>query len=205
MESERATKKPNIYEKLQECRADLSKTKFTKSGHNTFSNYKYFELGDFLPIVNQLFKDNRLSSEFNLYDKMAILKIIDIDDLKSQIVFKVPIAEAKINGSSPIQALGGQITYLRRYLYINALEIAENDMVNPTGPTNQNNYAEKTLEEINLMTELEKVIIDYNINRETIYHKFNVDSLSDLNEKQLNEAIKTIREWKQKKEGKYYE
>lgn len=61
---------------------------------------------------------------------------------------------------------------------------------------------EKSLEELNLLTDLEKIIIECSIDRETIYQKYKVNSLSDLNEKQLNEAINTIREWKQKKEGK---
>ena len=38
----------------------------------------------------------------------------------------------EIKGSNAIQNLGGSNTYLRRYLYLNALEIVENDMYDAT-------------------------------------------------------------------------
>ena len=128
----------SVYEKLQKCRVLLGDKKITKSGKNSYSKYEYFELKDFLPIVNKLFEENKLTSIFNLNKEEATLKIINIENISDEIIFSVPVADAQIAGCSPVQALGGQITYLRRYLYINALEIAENDMQNKEKPVEKN-------------------------------------------------------------------
>lgn len=182
-------KKVNIYEKLQKCRYELSKKKLTKSGHNKFSNYKYFELGDFLPAVNELFYQNGLSSEFNLYDKVAILKIIDVDDNKQEIIYKIPVADAPIKGSTPIQALGGQITYLRRYLYINALEIAESDIID-----GQENTMSKEEEELILiyMDKMNKLILETDTNREEMLNHFKVKSDGEMTLQQLKQAVNIL-------------
>lgn len=188
-------KKLNIYEKLQKCRMELNKKKLTKSGHNKYSDYKYFELSDFLPTVNELFFQNKLSSEFNIYDKVAILKIIDTEDNKSQIVFKIPVADVNIKGSSPIQALGGQLTYLRRYLYINALEIAENDMVDSQSGKISDEEKELTLIYMCKMKDLvAKTGTDYT---ELLNH-FKVKSDTELNLKQLKVALAILEKKMQK-------
>lgn len=188
-------KKLNIYQKLQKCRAELSKEKLTKSGENKFSNYKYFELGDFLPKVNKLFFENGLASEFNLYEKIAKLRVIDSEDPTSQIIFTVPVAEANIKGTSPIQILGGQITYLRRYLYINALEIAESDMVNPQ---NQNVSEEEQELKMIYMSKMSNLMLETSTDYEEIYKYFKVQSDSDMNLKQLKEAVEVLKKKKAK-------
>lgn len=188
-------KKLNIYQKLQKCRAELSKEKLTKSGENKFSNYKYFELGDFLPKVNKLFFENGLASEFNLYEKIAKLRVIDSEDPTSQIIFTVPVAEANIKGTSPIQVLGGQITYLRRYLYINALEIAESDMVNPQ---NQNVSEEEQELKMIYMSKMSNLMLETSTDYEEIYKYFKVQSDSDMNLKQLKEAVEVLKKKKAK-------
>ena len=122
--------KLNVYQKLQKCRTELQKKNLKKSGSNKFAGFNYFELSDFLPTVNDLFYENGLCSMFNLHQETetASLEIINVDNLEDRIVFEAPVAEANIKGCTPIQSLGGQITYLRRYLYMNALEIVESDM-----------------------------------------------------------------------------
>ena len=192
-------KKLNIYQKLQKCRAELSKEKLTKSGENKFSNYKYFELGDFLPKVNKLFFENGLASEFNLYEKIAKLRVIDSEDPTSQIIFTVPVAEANIKGTSPIQVLGGQITYLRRYLYINALEIAESDMVNPQ---NQNVSEEEQELKMIYMSKMSNLMLETSTDYEEIYKYFKVQSDSDMNLKQLKEAVEVLKKKKAKETSK---
>ena len=42
--------RPNIYQKLLNARLVLQDTELKKSGNNKFAGYKYFELGDFLPV-----------------------------------------------------------------------------------------------------------------------------------------------------------
>ncbi len=47
--------KMGVYKKLMQARLELQETNLTKSGHNKFAGYKYFELGDFcLPFKRYL-------------------------------------------------------------------------------------------------------------------------------------------------------
>ena len=122
--------KKNVYQKLQQCRTELQQKDLKKSGENKFAGFKYFELADFLPVINTLFYEIGLSSTFNINEEenIATLTIINTDNVEETIVFQTPLAEANIKGCAPIQSLGGVHTYLRRYLYMNALEIVESDM-----------------------------------------------------------------------------
>ena len=120
-----------IYEKLQQARVRLQEMNLTKSGKNAFANSKYFELADFLPAVNKIFLELHLCSNFSIADNLATLQIIDFED-NSTITFTSPVETLDLKGCNKIQALGGIHTYLKRYLYVNALEIVENDMFDAT-------------------------------------------------------------------------
>jgi hypothetical protein len=115
-----------IEEKLQKCRVELQDKKLKKSGENKFAKFKYFELSDFLPTVNKMFADNKIFSNFSIQGDIATLTITDCEDKTSQ-TFTSNIADADVKGCTAIQSLGAVHTYLKRYLYLNALEIVEND------------------------------------------------------------------------------
>ena len=117
-----------IYEKLQKARIELQSKNLKKSGKNKFSGFSYYELADFLPQVNQIFYDLKLCSNFSIKDNTAILIVTDWED-NTQQIFTSPIEELELKGCTKIQALGGIHTYMKRYLYINALEIVEADML----------------------------------------------------------------------------
>lgn len=122
-----------LFKALQLARTKLQGKKLNKSGYNKHSNFYYYELRDFLPAVNEIFLELGLYSEFNLYPDKAILTIYcygsDINDIYST-MFSMPIVEAKdMQLLRGMQALGGINTYAKRYLYQNALEIAENDLI----------------------------------------------------------------------------
>lgn len=143
--------KSNIYKKIQDMRVELQSMKLKKSGKNTYSNFTYYELKDFLPIINELGKKHGVYSKFNIYrnngDEKAVLLLRDIDSPDSVDVFESPTAEAFIgqkrnkqtgeiikgSGADPIQNLGGKHKYMRRYLWMNAMEIEENDIVDAQG------------------------------------------------------------------------
>lgn len=120
--------KLNLYQKIALLREKLIGTKLKKSGRNTFSNYDYFELQDFIPTVISLEKELDLLSVFSMSEEKAVLSIIDTET-KDQLIFETPKADAQGKGQLPIQALGSQHTYLRRYLYINYLSLSESDGV----------------------------------------------------------------------------
>ena len=149
----------NIYEKLQKARIMLQEMKLKKSGKNSYAGFNYYELSDFLPHVNKIFFELSLFSKFDLLEDKATLTIIDTEkDSLSTIVFETNKTEAILKGTTAIQQLGATHTYLKRYLYLNALEIIENDFVDATiDKGKQTNKKEATFESIiNYITKHEK-------------------------------------------------
>jgi hypothetical protein len=158
------TNKLNVYQKLQKVRVALLKKNLKKSGQNTYSKFSYYELGDFLPQLNELNDEAGLATRFYITDKVAVLEIIDSEKPEDIIKFSSPTAEVEIGlrkdgtgGAEPIQNLGGKITYMRRYLLMIAFEIVESDYVDrqkqegkelPEKYVNKI-YACKDLEELN--------------------------------------------------------
>lgn len=129
----------NVYEKLQEARVKLQNQKIKKSGKNNYSGFTYFEIADFIPHVNQIFLELKLCSNFSIKENIAYLEIINAEKIDETTVFTMPTTSLELKGCSAIQALGGVNTYCRRYLYLNALEIAESDMLD----ANAGNIEEK--------------------------------------------------------------
>jgi hypothetical protein len=128
----------NVYEKLAEARVKLQSVKLTKTGHNKFAGYHYFELGDFLPTVQQIFRDLKLVGIVSYFQDKATLTIMDAEcdepeyiDLH-RIVIQSPMAGAALKGAHDIQNLGAVQTYLRRYLWVTAMEIVEHDQLDAT-------------------------------------------------------------------------
>jgi len=122
-------KPSNVYIKLQQARVALQEKNLKKSGKNNYSGFTYYELADFIPTVNIIFKNLQLCSNFSIKDNEAQLIIINAEKPDEQIIFTMPTATLELKGCTAIQALGGVNTYCRRYLYLNALEIVESDML----------------------------------------------------------------------------
>ena len=121
----------NVYQKLQLARVKLQNVELKKSGHNKFAGYKYFELSDFLPTVNNIFAEIGLSHTLEFTDTLATMQVIDVE--KGGIAkFTCPMATAELKGCHPVQNLGASITYITRYLLVMALAICEHDALDAT-------------------------------------------------------------------------
>ena len=129
-----------VHKKLMEARIALQAAPLKKSGHNKFAGYQYFELGDFLPTINIIFHKLGLCSVISFDKEVATLCITDTED-GSQIVLTAPMAEANLKGCHPIQNLGAVISYIRRYLYVSALEICEHDAIDSSAPLKEEKQA----------------------------------------------------------------
>lgn len=116
-----------VYRKLQAARHELSKTNLKKTGHNKFGGWYYYELGDFIPTVHKLFDAVGLCGVVT-FGEMAMLTIYDTDD-GSSVQFFSPIVYAENSKGQAIQVLGSTHTYLRRYLWLLAMEITESDQI----------------------------------------------------------------------------
>jgi hypothetical protein len=123
----------NVYQKLNKARLELQGTELTKSGHNKFAGYKYFELGDFLPTINRIFDKVGLCGVISFGSELSTLTIVSVDD-GSKIEITSPMADAQLKGCHPIQNLGAVETYTRRYLWVTAMEIVEHDALDSSQP-----------------------------------------------------------------------
>ena len=116
----------SVYIKLNAARDSLQNSRLKKSGQNKFAGYSYFELGDFLPTINNIFNNIGLCGVVSFTSELATLTITDVDD-KSQIVITSPMGSAALKGCHEVQNIGAVETYQRRYLWVTAMEIVEHD------------------------------------------------------------------------------
>jgi hypothetical protein len=154
-----------VYKKLAEARVQLLSVDMKKSGKNKFAGYEYFELGDFLPHTHRIFNDVGLLGVFSFEGANATLTVHDTEGTGS-VAFVSPVVSAHNPKGQQIQDLGSTHTYLRRYLWLMALELTEHDAVDaspqsekppakvekPVENPNHALFVEKTIEWANLLT-----------------------------------------------------
>lgn len=122
----------NIYEKIQCIKKELLEKNLKKSGHNKFAGYTYYELADITPSIIELCNEHKLFTRFSYNKEDAILEIVNIENTEEKVIYTSPMEELELKGCNKIQALGGTETYQRRYLYMSAFDIIENDMFDAT-------------------------------------------------------------------------
>jgi len=130
----------SVHSKLMDARIRLQNTELKKTGHNKFAGYYYFELGDFLPQVQEIFHQVGLCGYISFDTTIATLTVVDFED-NSQITITSPMVEANLKGAHPIQNLGAVETYTRRYLWVSAMEIVEHDALDSSAPIKEEKQA----------------------------------------------------------------
>ena len=133
----------NVYQKLNAARDDFHKTKLKKTGHNKFANYYYFELGDFLIPALQIFNDHGILAVISFGKEIATMEIIDAFNPEDRIIITSPMSTAALKGCHEVQNLGAVQTYLRRYLWVAALEIVEHDALDSSPKLTDEGIAKK--------------------------------------------------------------
>ena len=113
----------SVMKKLQQSRVDWQSKPRKKSGFNKFQNFKYFVLKDILPTVNEIFNKNGLYSQYNLTKDYAELIITD-SSTGDYLTYRIPVQKLD---NPTMQNIGAINTYSKRYLYMNALEIEEDE------------------------------------------------------------------------------
>ena len=113
----------SVMKKLQKSRVDWQSKPRKKSGFNKFQNFKYFVLKDILPTVNEIFNKNGLYSQYNLTKDYAELIITD-SSTGDYLTYRIPVQKLD---NPTMQNIGAINTYSKRYLYMNALEIEEDE------------------------------------------------------------------------------
>jgi ERF superfamily len=121
----------SAHAKLMDARIRLQRMELKKSGENRFAGYKYFELGDFLPQTQLIFLELGLSGIVSFGIDIATLTITDLED-GTVVTITSPMSTAALKGCHEVQNLGAVQTYIRRYLWVAAMEIVEHDALDAT-------------------------------------------------------------------------
>lgn len=121
----------NVHTKLMKARLALQGKTLKKSGKNTFAGYQYFELGDFLPAVQEIFSSLGLCGIVSYSADIAKLTITDTEG-GSSVEITSPMGSAALKGCHEVQNIGAVETYQRRYLWVAAMEIVEHDVLDAT-------------------------------------------------------------------------
>ena len=134
----------NVYQRLLTARAKFLEHGVSKSGKHMELRYKYFELDDIVPIAIGIFTEVGLVPIVSFTDEQAIMTMVNTDNPDETIQFSCPMRYPSENKMvNPVQALGSAQTYLRRYLYMIALDICEPDTIEPTTEKDDNAPAPK--------------------------------------------------------------
>lgn len=181
----------NIHQKLQKCRVELQKADLKKSGENKFSHYTYFELGDFLPKINELMEKHGLIALFHFTLEEAKLTILNTENVEEQIVFSTPIALAELKGCHAIQNIGATQTYARRYLYVMALEIAEGDALDGTEPDEEAILRHKKIDIAKVAT-IKEMIKQTNSDEKIFLNFYKVKKIEDITNGNFPAILKTL-------------
>lgn len=126
----------NVYTKLAQARLKFLQAGASKSGKNLHLEFKYFELEDIVPTATQIFAELNLIHVVKFQDGIAEMIVMDAEDPTDEIQFTLPFREidpivSKTGNvvTNALQALGASVTYLRRYLWMMALDIVEADSI----------------------------------------------------------------------------
>jgi hypothetical protein len=123
----------SVYKKLMQARIALQSREIKKSGFNSFAKYSYMELADFLIPTQQIFADLGLCGVVSFGADLATLKIVDTETGETLFITS-PMSTAALKGCHEVQNLGAVQTYLRRYLWVAAMEITEHDALDSSPP-----------------------------------------------------------------------
>jgi hypothetical protein len=107
----------SVYKKLARAKVMLQKSGLKKSGYNPYDKFYYFDLGDFLPRVNEIFDELGLIGVFNIdakttegvVEEIASLLIFNIDNIDEFISFTSSVFSMKNDfNKSSISIYGGK-------------------------------------------------------------------------------------------------
>ena len=132
----------NIYQKLLKARASFLEADVKKTGKNMHLSFKYFELEDIVPTATRIFGEVGIIPVVNFTNDTATMTMVNTDNPEETISFVSPfnqiapiVSNAGKQATNEMMALGSSITYMRRYLYMIALDICESDGIDANAGT----------------------------------------------------------------------
>jgi hypothetical protein len=125
MSQEKERQAKNLHMSILQIAVDLQKSGLKKSGYNAHLKFYYFELGDFLPTLTSLMLDNGVGFHFTV-NGSAALTLVKGDE---RLVYEMPVPQISVQSMKDIQTLGAINTYCKRYLFTNAFNISDGDVI----------------------------------------------------------------------------
>ena len=127
----------NVYQKLLKARTMFLESNVQKTGKNMHLSFHYFELDDIVPPATRIFEEVGIIALPNFTADTATLTVVNVDNpFEESITFTAPfnqiapiVSNTGKQATNEMQALGSSITYMRRYLYMMALDICESDSI----------------------------------------------------------------------------
>ena len=195
-------------------RVGLQKSSIKKSGHNSFSNFDYYELADFLPRLNELMLQEEVNDIFTIeegYAKLILLKGDEKQEYKIPFtLYETPLnwkynktiqENEQVKSMQDIQYLGALNTYYKRYLYLNAYGITDGEIIDSMDNTNlsekkniKKNTAPATEEDdLEITRQFQEALVLSGVDLDTILGRYHVGKVGDLTKEQKLQAIKKMR------------
>lgn len=117
-----------LYRKLQNARVAFKDKHVEARGRNNFNNFDYITLKDIVTEAIPILLENDLSIHHKFYLSPPRVELVDLEtgyseDFGSNAVMEL---DGK-NHNQRLQALGSTESYLRRYIYLQILDIVEGD------------------------------------------------------------------------------
>lgn len=198
-----------LNEKIIKIKSKFYETETKKSGKNR--TFQYFELKDFLPRLVKLMAEEEVNDIFTINDGFARLLLVHKDERNEYtmpfVMFDVPVTSQGNDIMQKIQYLGALSTYYKRYLYMNAFSITENDVIE----TLDNSELGRKNEHKNQETaeERRKRGIDYIASKTSKYQQLidnffgihKVDGIEKLSNKDVSKLANQISELEKKERG----
>ena len=211
----------SVHRRLSEVHMELMGMKIPKSGYNGHKKFRYYELEDIIPPVTTECYNKKLALEFAFADDVAVLKIVDWDNPKEYIPFRVKIPEIITPEKNPnnqiIQTLGANISYLQRYLLKLAFPcLSDKDVIDSAdGTTNDNASSatngassqskEKEVAELpmgNLVLEAKEKLVKKGVDEKEITYKALKDTILHMRKWSVSERRCILNYFKDKEASK---
>ena len=123
----------SLDESIIAIRVKLQNSNIKKSGKNKFAGFKYFELADFLPKLNEMMLEEKVNDKFYIDKELAVLEIQKGSEVNRYTIpferFDTPLNKQGQPSMQDIQYLGALNTYYKRYLYLNAFGITDGEVI----------------------------------------------------------------------------
>lgn len=185
----------NLWQKIQKVKCELQEKPLKKSGYQKFKNgggFNFFELSDFLPILNSLLDKNNLCDKITFEGEEVVLTIINCENPEEREEYRSKVVYSNSTNREDIQNLGATHTFLRRYMYILAFNISENDIVDFDGDNGPKTPTSKTKANVNV-NKIEKLLATKEVNQEAFIQfaksTYKINDLTQLNDNQAKELI----------------